>query len=512
MAGIVRTGAKSVVTVKTRLAELPKGERMDPKNNDVEDMMKHVQALRGERPTFSPPEQTVPTAPPIVQPPLPPPGTTQFVASVTPPPAVELPPMRQMGLTPEQTNHLTAIGLPLNPQQMQWLMAGYAPMQILSPQQQMALGLASPQVFPQPTTPGPSLYQQFEQQVNQVGVKNVDIVDKKKTSIKFGIIGAGQGGSRIAEAFYQLGYPTCVVNTAQHDLQNINIPEDNKLLLNVGIGGAGKDLQEGFDAATDYAEDILDLMKNTFPRDVEHIIVCCGGGGGSGSGGLPKVIDMARIMNVPVGVVFTIPKDSEGSKVKENAFNRLRMLDNKMAAGELSPLILIDNNKIHEMHVGVSTAKFWRVANAQITGLFHLFNVLSAQNSAYASFDPADYRTIIKSKGCLLFGSTTVQDVSRKTAVAKALRENVGKGLLAEGFDLTLSKIAGVVVTGSQSLMEDLPQENIDAAVECLERMVGGGTLHHGIYVENVPNLTVYTLIGGLPLPDERINKLIKTP
>lgn len=508
-------------------------------NDNPEDLLNQVQNLRGDQKQFDlpadePPKQTEPVAP--VQPTLtpisqaagnPPAFVAQPQAVALPPPQMVQPPPMAQQLTQAHMMQLMQAGVPLNPQQHQWLMAGYSFMQVLSPQQMQALGLMPPMMTAPPTmTPPPmmgmpaqsastvgpksSLFQQFENQVNSAAVGNFDYIDHKKTSIKFGIIGTGQGGSRIAEAFYHLGYPTCVVNTAKHDLQNINIPDENKLLLNVGAGGAGKDLQEGLDAATDFAEDILDLMKNTFPRDVEHILVCCGGGGGSGSGGLPKVIDMARVMNVPVGIVFTMPKDSEGSKVKENAFDRLMLLDKKLESGDISPLILVDNNKIHQMYTGVNVAKFWRLANARITGLFHLFNVLSAQNSPYSSFDPADYKTIIKSKGCMIFGSTVVEDSERKTAVAKALRDNIGSGLLAEGFDIGESKIAGVVVTGSQDLMENLPQENIDAAIECLDRLVGGGTLHHGIYVENVDKLTVYTIIGGLPLPSERIKKLLK--
>ena len=543
MAGTVRVGSSGFSSPRQRIKppNPSKGENVDNKN--AEDLLNHVQSLRGGK-TLSPTPEEQP-APLPVPPPVPPPAPALAPALATPPPTptpiqqgpgtpqayVPQPPQPvkpAFPLNQEQMIHLMTYGLPLSVEQMQYLGGGYPAQLVLTPQQCAALGMAhamppmpaappmqamwqqpAPSAPPPPKTGG--LFTQFEEQMSQVGVTNFDYIDQKKTSIKFGIIGAGQGGSRIAEAFYHLGYPVCVVNTAQHDLQNINIPAEQKLLLKVGAGGAGKNLQEGLDAAKDYAEDILDLMKTTFPRDVEHILVCAGGGGGSGSGGLPKIIDMAKVMGVPVGVIFTIPKDSEGSRVKENAHDRLMLLDKRIATGEISPLILVDNNKIHEFHVGVSTAKFWRIANAQIAGLFHLFNVLSAQNSAYSSLDPADYKTIIQSKGCLIFGSTTVEDSSRPTAVSKALRENISKGLLAEGFDLSLSNIAGVIVTGSQALMESLPQENVDAAAECLGRIVGGGTLHSGIYVENVDKLTVYTIVGGLPLPDARVKKLLKS-
>src|SRR5271170_7623203 len=68
---------------------------------------------------------------------------------------------------------------------------------------------------------------------------------KKEKGIVFGIVGSGQAGSRIAEAFYKLGYDAVAINTAQQDLKFIDIPESNKLLLEHGLGGAAKDLEIG---------------------------------------------------------------------------------------------------------------------------------------------------------------------------------------------------------------------------------------------------------------------------
>ena len=54
-----------------------------------------------------------------------------------------------------------------------------------------------------------------------------EIEDKFEGAYKFAIIGVGQGGSRIAETFWNLGYRrVCVINTAKQDLKYINIPED----------------------------------------------------------------------------------------------------------------------------------------------------------------------------------------------------------------------------------------------------------------------------------------------
>ena len=65
-----------------------------------------------------------------------------------------------------------------------------------------------------------------------------EVKDEVEGAFKFAFIGAGQGGSRIAESFHKLGYRKIgIVNTAQQDLNSINV--ENKLCI--GSGGAGKD-------------------------------------------------------------------------------------------------------------------------------------------------------------------------------------------------------------------------------------------------------------------------------
>ena len=69
--------------------------------------------------------------------------------------------------------------------------------------------------------------------------KKNEIKDVCDVAFKFAFVGAGQGGSRIAESFHKLGYrKLAAINTAQQDLNSIKL--DNKLCI--GEGGAGKDL------------------------------------------------------------------------------------------------------------------------------------------------------------------------------------------------------------------------------------------------------------------------------
>jgi cell division GTPase FtsZ/intein/homing endonuclease len=98
-------------------------------------------------------------------------------------------------------------------------------------------------------------------------------------SIRYGVIGTGQCGGRLAEVFARFGYPACVINTAQQDLAFLNIPDENKLFMPYALGGAGKNLLVGQQAATDNQEQIKELLNRTLV-EIDQVLICVGGGGG----------------------------------------------------------------------------------------------------------------------------------------------------------------------------------------------------------------------------------------
>ena len=110
-------------------------------------------------------------------------------------------------------------------------------------------------------------------------------------AFNFAIVGVGQGGSRLAESFWNLGYRRVgIINTAQQDLSLIKIPEENKLLI--GEGGAGKNPEAADEVFRTRYEDILDFLKKTFGTGYERVLVCAGAGGGTGAGGVARVLDI----------------------------------------------------------------------------------------------------------------------------------------------------------------------------------------------------------------------------
>lgn len=333
------------------------------------------------------------------------------------------------------------------------------------------------------------------------------IEDAKPTAVKMGFIGAGQGGCRIADEFHAQGYNrVLLVNTTEQDMAGLAC--ENKIIIGKQQTGAGKSPAVGKRAAEDSREDVLRACKRSFGPDVEWIFVCCGGGGGTGTGSTPILIDVAKDYLVSlgkepkVGVIISFPKKSEGQAVTTNAQSLMGTLLDLVEKKAISPLIVMDNDKIGKMFAKASIANFYKVANRNICGLFNVFNELAVQPSAYSTLDPSDFKSVLAS-GVLVLGMTVLpQSMDDETAIAAAIEKNLKTGLFSDSFSLKgATHAAGVLVT-SKANLETIPQEGFDSAFETLQRVMGSGSLvlHSGIYEGNdsMDRVFLYTLCGGL--------------
>ena len=67
--------------------------------------------------------------------------------------------------------------------------------------------------------------------------EKIEIKDRDPVGFKFGFIGAGQGGGKIAESFHQAGYARVgIINTADQDLASVNVPHKFKFGEQQGAG------------------------------------------------------------------------------------------------------------------------------------------------------------------------------------------------------------------------------------------------------------------------------------
>ncbi|HOQ04527.1 MAG TPA: hypothetical protein PKY88_04880 [Anaerohalosphaeraceae bacterium] len=354
--------------------------------------------------------------------------------------------------------------------------------------------------------------------VCETGVK-----DNFVGSTRFAWIGSGQCGGRLVKAFYDLGYKKAIaVNTTYHDLDLLGLPPSQKFLMDIGEKGAGKDMGRGQQAAAQWRQDILHLTRKTFGTEVDHVMVCFGAGGGTGGGSAAELVSIAKDYvysigktepNKHVGVIMTLPTNGEANspQVAENAYQVATELGKMASKGLISPLIIIDNEKISRMYPGKTVREFWPSVNNTVAGMFDIFNRLSSLSSPYTTLDPVDYQSILKAGGCAIMGLTRVEKYKDRFALSSAVKQNLEKTLLSNGFDLSTAKVAGCIVVGGKRMMANTPnlQDNINFAFDVLADLTGKATIHRGIYEDGREALRVYTIIGGLDFPTQRVEELL---
>jgi len=218
-----------------------------------------------------------------------------------------------------------------------------------------------------------------------------------------------------------------------------------------------------------------------------------------------------------VGALVSMPQTSEGVRVNANAFSILQKLfamvgkDNRKLSGRsLSPLIIVDNERIQKIYPNIAVSDFWGMANTSISSLFHLFNHIAIQDSDYTTFDRADLKDILQS-GVITFGATPIKKYSSATDISYAIRDNLKRNILVGSMDLRQAKIAGCIFVAHPSVLSEIPQEYLEHGFEMLSRMMGEkSVVHRGIYKGRKEGFVVYSILGELGKPEERMEEIAR--
>jgi len=342
-----------------------------------------------------------------------------------------------------------------------------------------------------------------------------ELKDRDPVGFKFGFIGAGQGGSKLAETFASIGYARVgVINTADQDLATINVK--NKLKFGEQQG-AGKNRDFAREAFLKQKEDVVDFIKQSVGTDIDRIFVTVGAGGGTGAGVCTELVKTVqeyqktiKATSPYVGLILALPKLSEGKKVSQNAYETLREACQLANEKIISPLIILDNEKINTLYPKLSVNKFWSVANSNICSLFHLFNNIITKNSQYSTFDTNDFRTVLDF-GIMVFGATTIPNINSEGEISKAVRDNLKRNVLCGELDLSTGGVAAAVAIADESTLDNIPQEYLDSAFNQLNRTLRpNSTVHQGIYKGVLKNLSIFTAIGGIANPEAKLDALLK--
>jgi cell division GTPase FtsZ len=338
--------------------------------------------------------------------------------------------------------------------------------------------------------------------------KKVDVVSKPDRALNWFIVGCGQGGSRIAETFYDNGYEAVAINTAEQDLKYINVPEENKLLVKYALDGAGKEIEIGEEAFSTYYEDIDAFVGKQIPDDTNMVVLAITGGGGTGSGSAQSMINMMNSYGHPLIVLYVMPLESDDVKAKNNSLITLSRLAKLAKNDVINSLVVVDNAKIETLPY-LKQGNFWSEANGIIVEPFHIFNMLSVAPSSYTSLDPMDFGRVLTTGDCCIYGHVVIDDYMEELSLAEAIVDSLESGLLASGFDLKTTRSAGVIILGDKDVLSEIPAVNINYAFDTLNELTQNATIFRGIYeADTEGKIKIYTIFSGLGLPRDRIEKL----
>lgn len=334
----------------------------------------------------------------------------------------------------------------------------------------------------------------------------------KKKSIRFGVIGSGQGGSRLSACFNKLGYDAIAINTAQQDLEHIELPEQNKLLLEYGLGGAGKELDIGHAAADTYRESINELIRKRI-GDAQLLLFCTSLGGGSGAGSAEVIVDILALLGKPIVVMTILPMSTDDAQTKHNALVTLSKFAKMAQNRKIDNLIVVDNARIETIYSDVGSLNFFKVANQAIVEPIDVFNTLSSAPSSVKSLDPTEFAKVFADgQGLTVYGTMSVTNYTDETAMAEAVIDNLSNNMLASGFDLKQARYVGVMFVANERTWNKIPNSSVNYAMSIINDTCKSPLgLFRGIYsVDDCDDdvVKVYSMFSGLGLPTDRVEQL----
>lgn len=329
----------------------------------------------------------------------------------------------------------------------------------------------------------------------------------KNIGLKFGFIGVGQCGGNIANELNKLNYKAIAINTANTDLAKLDsIQRHNKLLVNTGVQGAGKNPDIGRTALEEHIEGIMHLIGQVFD-DVDMIFVCTGLGGGTGSGISPLLTRVLVEQGFDTGMIVTIPSNIESPKtqiVALNAFEEISQIEG------LGSLFIVDNAKATKLPEAMGLKTKYGVINSNIANKLDKINQLTIEPSEIA-FDARDFQTLLLTRGYSTISSISIDDISELKEV-EFLGQSVKKALDDSIYaDTDYQHAKGV------AFLFELPDGGshyiTEKSIEKMQEELGTPfEIFTGVYEnkKRKKDVVLHVVATGLPFPIERLTDIQK--
>lgn len=326
-------------------------------------------------------------------------------------------------------------------------------------------------------------------------------------ALNIAVVGLGQGGGRIAKSFYDNGSMGLFINSAQVDLDGLDVDDSCKLLIGDG-SGAGKDMNK---SRADFEASLLEASDKLKPLlEADKIIVCASSGGGTGSGICVEVINLLHELNVDdsctIGCLVTLPSVSElhSTKVGDNARECLGLLCDMSDDGLLRPLMVVDNDRAKNRADVKSLRTVHHDVNSYIFKCLDMFNVRAAQQTPLACIDRSDLLDVYNRAGTLFVGSEKIINIAAANDIQRRVERAFQYSAFLHG-DGEIKASNSVIIIDIPLWMMDGPAKDTERFLKSINGFIGtelNTTVHQGEYESedvDVPNLYVMSVLDGSP-------------
>ncbi|SFB07325.1 hypothetical protein [Selenomonas ruminantium] len=330
--------------------------------------------------------------------------------------------------------------------------------------------------------------------------------------LNFVHIGIGQCGNRIAEQFGKNGKLAFAINTARIDMSGI----DNKAIapknqIHIALAGnkdgAGRNPDIGRESMEANLDKVYEsIMRATKDESVDRYVLWAGLGGGTGTGGIAPLMQHLIANGHQVMLGMTIPRKKESWIVRMNAIKALTNILTIVDADRqnIVPYVVIDNEQFDG---GLASA------NETIVKDFVRFTKTTTNIPADSAFDDTDFARLLSYKGLVsVVRSTVATDTLKGTdAFAKTIRESWKHSVFAKFSPEDALGVANLVIVPQKFYRQKGVYELVNDNIAYVEEISPPANAYSCIYEnknENIDNIIVYTLLTGMPSPEENIDEM----
>lgn len=330
--------------------------------------------------------------------------------------------------------------------------------------------------------------------------------------LNFVHIGIGQCGNRLAEQFGKSGRLAFAINTARVDMLNLDskaIALKNQIHIAIegNKDGAGRNPLIGKESMEANLDRVYEaIARATKDMAVDCFVLWAGLGGGTGTGGIVPLMKHLVANGHKVMLGMTIPRKRESWIVRMNAIKALTNILTAVDADRKNvvPYIIIDNEQFDG---GLASA------NEAIAKDFVRFTNTTTNIPADTAFDDTDYARLLGYKGLVSVVRSTIATEALKgtDTFAKAISASWNRSAFGQFSPEDALGIANLVIVPQKFYRAKGSYELINDNIASVEEGCTQANAYSCLYEnrnEGINKIIVYTLLTGMPSPEETLDEL----